>query len=261
MSDDSLMFRGHLFSALAVFGVLYIKTIEKFGGIEGYLDSKKVLITDNHFVYTKGGHGSTYVNVKGLRDVFSLAPVAMHMAYIIHRSNFAPQVIIGVLHGADTLATLVTFFYALFSGETSLNLKIMKHGREGFAWYKDHAEFAKDKKVLLVEDVVNTGGSLSECGEFVLNSGCSGLGFSVVADRISDQNPGLSTLAQKVGADYSEALVTLQAENFIIPEGANPSDHCPYCQEGRKINQQIGHGKRFLEEIRNTFSELYDRLK
>lgn len=228
-------------------------------GVEKYLKTMGVFKVGDHFVYTKGGHGESYVNIKGLKSVLALLPVSIKMAYQIHLSGFKPDVIVGVPHGADVLASQVAIFYSLFSSCSCLNLKLMKDG-EKFVWYKDHGEDARGKVILVIEDVANTGGSLVKCGMFIKNHGCSKFGLFVVCDRLSDKNPGLATLGQSIRADYTETLVSVNAANYTIPEGVNPEEYCPYCKKGIKINTQIGHGEKFLKRIKITFPELYKKL-
>ncbi len=229
---------------------------QKRGGIEEYLTRKEVFVRDGHFVYTKGGHGDIYVNIKAL-NVAELIPVAMRMAYEIHISRLEPDVIVGVPFGADILASQVALFYSFFSEREILNLKLIKGENGSFFWYKNAKEKVRGKNIILVEDVINTGGSLVRCGEFIRNSGVCELVCFVVCDRLSDKNPGLFVLGEKFKADYTDALISVEAKNYSVLEGADPREYCPFCKKGREINTSIGHGGEFLSKMKRESPDFH----
>jgi orotate phosphoribosyltransferase len=72
------------------------------------------------------------------------------------------------------------------------------------------------QRVLIIEDVVTTGGSVKEVAELALSAGAELVGFGFIVDR-STSDPGL--------APRSEALVRRAAESFEPGE-------CPLCREG-----------------------------
>ncbi len=246
-----------VFAMVGFLALTYIDAMKVKGGLKRYLKRKGVVIDRDHFVYTKGGHGDVYVNIKGL-NAFQLIPVAMQMAYEIHISGFKPDAIVAVPYGADVLASQVALFYSLFSGEEIRNLKLMKEGKDGFSWYKDNGDYAKGARLALIEDVINTGGSLVRCGKFVRDSGTQALICWVVCDRLSDNNPGLPVLGEEFQADETGALLSIKAANYDVPEGVDPTIHCPFCAEGRKMNTSIGHGKAFLAKIGKNFPTFHD---
>jgi len=83
--------------------------------------------------------------------------------------------------------------------------------RRGFA-------LAPEDRVLLVEDVVTTGGSLREILELVRAAGAEPAGVAALVDRTSGRDPGLGLPV--------EALVTIEAPTYAAAE-------CPLCKEGR----------------------------
>lgn len=235
---------------------IYVTATKKGKGLQEYLKSKGVIIVGDHLVYTKGGHGDVYVNIKGL-NAFQLIPVSIQMAYEIHISGFKPAAFAGVPYGADILASQVALFYSLFSGEEVLNLKLMKEGGDGFSWYKDNGDYVEGVRIVFIEDVINTGGSLVRCGKFIRDSRPAAISCWVVCDRLSDKNPGLSVLGKEFQVDDAGALLSIEAANYDVPEGTDPREHCPLCAEGRKINTSTGHGKAFLLKMKNTFPDFH----
>jgi len=73
------------------------------------------------------------------------------------------------------------------------------------------------EKVLLVEDVMTTGGSLREVLEVVRHAGAEVAGVAALVDRTSGRDPALGT-----------PLVS--AVRLDVP--AYPPDECPLCREG-----------------------------
>lgn len=73
------------------------------------------------------------------------------------------------------------------------------------------------ERVLVVEDVVTTGGSAGEVLELVVGSGAQGLGVAALVDRSRDELPFPLRALARVDADVYEPMV------------------CPLCKEGLPI--------------------------
>ena len=76
-----------------------------------------------------------------------------------------------------------------------------------------------DERVLIVEDVVTTGGSVKEVAELTRTAGADVVGFGFIVDR-SMSDPGLEPRA--------ESLLRRVAESF-------EPDDCPLCKQGLPI--------------------------
>jgi len=81
------------------------------------------------------------------------------------------------------------------------------------------------ERVLVVEDVVTTGGSAAEVAALVRDSGAELLGVAALVDR-SDGTTGLPL----------RALVRIEAQTYAPEE-------CPLCRDGRPLES---HGSRHL---------------
>ena len=75
------------------------------------------------------------------------------------------------------------------------------------------------ERILIIEDVVTTGGSVKEVAELVRARGASVIGFGFIVDR-SAVDPGLEA--------RTEALLHRTAESFA-------AEDCPLCKEGVPI--------------------------
>lgn len=87
-------------------------------------------------------------------------------------------------------------------------------------------EFEKDSRVLVVEDVVTTGGSVMEVIELVKEAGAEVAGVAVIVDRSGGR------------IDFGcrlEALLTMEIESYLPEE-------CPMCAKGLPIDRPGSRG-------------------
>jgi len=222
-----------------------------------YLVAKGVAL-DGHFVFSGDGHGDKYINVRDLDTITLLVPIAMQMAWEVHDTEF--DAVIGTPHGADTLAVLVAYFYEKFTTREISVLKLLSDG-DSLVWYKDHGERAKGLRILQIEDVINSAGSLCQSTKFIQDSGGSVISFCAVCNRRSDKNPGLDALAQRFSLQQAIALVEIDVVNHAVDQLQNPSEQCPLCAKGMTLNTRVGHGAKFLVQIEDKYPDLYKKLK
>lgn len=234
---------------------LYYDTIGN-NGVWDYLESRGVALK-GHFVFTNGGHGDAYVNIRDLNTIQLLTPVAMQIAWEAHKFRF--DAVIGTPHGADTLAVLVAYYYAQFTMKKIEVLKPLKEG-DGLVWYKDHGERVRNLQTLQIEDLINTAKSLRETAEFIHDSDGNSVGFIAVCNRISDKNPGLKELQKEFDVECAHVLTDVVAANHTVDLAKNPRDQCPGCAAGEKLNMRVGHGKKFLTQIEDLYPDLYKEL-
>ncbi len=236
---------------------LYKSTIGKYG-VWTYLELSGVALRNDHFVFTKGGHGDVYINIRDLDTVQKLIPVAMQMAWEVR--NVSADAVVGTPHGADTLAVLVAYYYSLFARRKITVLKLLNDGNN-LKWYKDNHERVRDVNVLQIEDLINTGGSLLDTARFIKESSGNLIGFVAVCNRISDKNPGLDFFAKELDIDCAIALASVEAKNYAVNIDKNPQEQCPLCAEGKKVNLRVGHGSKFLSQIEELYPNLFNQLK
>ena len=135
--------------------------------------STKALL-DGHFVLTSGRHSASY---------FQCAKVLQHPEYLTAFSIMiadefegqAPDVVISPAIGGVVLGTEVG---------TQLGCRtIFAERKEGKMVIRRGFHIEKGEKVLVVEDVITTGGSVREVMDLVEDAGGNILGVGVLVDR------------------------------------------------------------------------------
>ena len=131
-------------------------------------------LLEGHFVLTSGRHSASY---------FQCAKVLQHPEYLTAFSimiadefeDQAPDVVISPAIGGVVLGTEVG---------TQLGCRtIFAERKEGDMVIRRGFRIEKDEKVLVVEDVITTGGSVKEVMDLVEEAGGNILGVGVLVDR------------------------------------------------------------------------------
>lgn len=178
-------------------------------------------IKEGHFRYTSGLHGKVYVQCATLlKDPALAAKVCQGMAE--HFRSQAPDLVLGPAVGAVNLS----YEIARQLGVPSL---FAERNDEGKMVLRRSFEILPGQKVLVVEDVVTTGGTTLEMIELVQSLG----GIVIGAASIVNRSRGKLQLP----VSYF-ALLDLDVDNY-------PPEECPLCKEGiplekpgsRKIKQ------------------------
>jgi orotate phosphoribosyltransferase len=175
------------------------------------------VVMEGHFDYGNGFHGKLYLNPHKLfqwpstiwrvaQDLIDVLPVDF-----IEQT----QVVAGPATGGALLAHTVA---GLLDGR-----RPMTHPPYSFAPFGDedepylspfYAKTMRDKRVLLVDDVRNTGTTFKRCAELVVAAGGTVVGTVEIIDRC-------------------EACVSVDAPNVALVEYTSPpnypADDCPLC--------------------------------
>ena len=168
---------------------------------------KEVLLS-GHFRLTSGRHAAYYMQCARLLQYPDVAgPLCEQMA-----SNFADQgvtVVVGPAIGAIPLSYEVA---------RALGVKSIFAEREnGVMTLRRGFEVSARDRVLVVEDVITTGGSVKEVIDLMRAQGATVVGVGVLVDRSNGKID--------FGVPLS-SLLSLEIESFA------PED-CPLCAEGK----------------------------
>ena len=173
-------------------------------------------LLDGHFVLTSGRHSASY---------FQCAKVLQHPEYLTAFSVMiadefeeqAPDVVISPAIGGVVLGTEVG---------TQLGCRtIFAERKEGKMVIRRGFHIDEGEKVLVVEDVITTGGSVKEVINLVENAGGNILGIGVLVDRSN----GTVTLHNN---QYS--IVKLDAVSYGEDEVPDELDKIPIQKPGSR---------------------------
>jgi orotate phosphoribosyltransferase len=194
------------------------------------------IITDSHIVYTSGKHGRAYVN----KDAIYLHTATISELCRVMSAEFdADQidVVAGPTIGGVVLSQWVTHHLNLRrkSGETLSVYSEEEDGPSGKirVFKRGYDALISGNNVLVVEDVLNTGGSARKVVEAVKACGGNVVAVTVLCNRGNVQS-------SDVGDVPLHALTEVTLEAW-------PEEECPLCREGVPVNTKVGKGKAYLE--------------
>lgn len=192
------------------------------------------VITGSHIVYTSGRHGEAYVNKDA---IYPHTKVISRLCLVMAEpfTKDGVQAVIAPAVGGVILAQWVAYHLTNLTGEEVLGLYADKSD-DGFTIKRGYDKLVTGKKVLVVEDVLTTGGSVRKVIEAVRDHGGQVVGLGAICNR------GGVTAADVGGVPKLEALVNVALQSW-------EKDACPLCQKGVPINTDVGKGREFLHRI------------
>ncbi|OGI62542.1 hypothetical protein A2818_02295 [Candidatus Nomurabacteria bacterium RIFCSPHIGHO2_01_FULL_40_12] len=198
------------------------------------LNKTGAVVGDSHFVYVSGKHAPMYVN----KDY-----VYPHTAYISRIAEIIAEkykdinidVVAGPSIGGIILSQWTAHHLSKLKDKEVLSVYTEKQLDKNQIFTRGYGKFVKGKNVLVVEDIVTTGGSVKKVIDSVGNEG----GRVVAACAIVNKDP-LNINPEFMGVPF----------DYLTVLGMDVWDEkdCPLCKEGVPINTELGHGKKFLEE-------------
>lgn len=210
---------------------------------------KKVgaVLTDDHFVYTSGKHGSVYINKDAVYPhTYETSQIGLMFAEKFNDMDI--DVVAAPAVGGTILSQWTAFHLSKLKGKEILSVYTEKDkGTLASAAESEHIfrrgydKLINGKNVLVIEDLTTTGISVQKVVAAVKASGGKVVAVGVMVNRDPE-----NVNSHSVGASFS-ALGVLKAD-------AIAADFCPLCKKGVPINAKIGHGKKFLEEKQNAKS-------
>jgi orotate phosphoribosyltransferase len=186
----------------------------------------EVLMINGHFDFGNGYHGQLYLNPHQLfrypstiwrfaQDLLDVLP-----ASVLDETEVVGGPVTGGALLAHTMAGLLDSrrpmtrpptMFAPFSVDVNC----------GHALSRFYQQQVRGRKVLLVDDVRNTGQTFARCAELVREGGGVVIATAEIYDRM-------------------EAMVTLDVPNFPLAEYKAPANYsatsCPLCQSGTPID-------------------------
>ena len=185
----------------------------------------EVLMLDGHFDFGNGYHGQVYLNPHQLfrypstiwrfaQDLIELMP-----ASIVEDADVVAGPVTGGALLAHTIAGLLDSRRAL-TKPARLFAPFAPNGGRGLALKAFYRDQVAGKRVLLADDVRNTGQTFERCADLVREAGGTVIGTVEIYDRM-------------------EAIVDLGVPNIALAEYRAPDNvpasACPLCLAGRPV--------------------------
>src|SRR6184192_1716019 len=175
-----------------------------------------------HFVYTSGRHGADYLEkFRVLEDPQSTMKLAAMIAG--HFRSFGTQFVAGPTTGGIILAYEV-------ARQLGVDAVYVERGDRGGRVLRRGFEIPPGARVLVVDDVVTTGGSVAETRACITRAGGVVIGIGVLADR---------TAGRAATTVPFFACLTVDFPSY-------PPDSCPQCAAGIPVAAPRGSGKKAL---------------
>ena len=186
------------------------------------LQESDVLMLDGHFDFGNGYHGRVYLNPHQLfrypstiwrfaQDLLDVLP-----ASVLDQTDVVAGPATGGSLLAHTIAGLLDSRRAI-TGSPTLFAPLMVDAYRGPGLSRFYRRQIAGKRVLLVDDVRNTGQTLVRCATIIRSAGGTVIATAEIYDRM-------------------EAISDAGAPNFALAEYKAPenypADICPLCQSG-----------------------------
>ena len=189
------------------------------------LEQFEVLMRNGHFDYGNGFHGRVYLNAHQLfRHPSTIWRLAQDLLDVLPGDLLGQtEVVAGPVMGgallAHTLAGLLDGRRALTHPPCSF-APFSSRGDHDFTLRTFYAREMAGKRVLIADDVRNTGKTFQRCAELVREAGGTVLATVEICDRL-------------------EAMIDLGLPNFALAEYKAPENvavaDCPMCKAGEPI--------------------------
>lgn len=156
------------------------------------------------------------------------------------------QVVVGPEKGGIILSQWTAFWLQTWNTthdvEEVLGVYAEKTGG-CFVFNQEYGKLVTGKRILVVEDVLTTGGSVKKVAEAVRVYGGDVIGVGALVNRggVTPKDINVPKLFSLVNAKFDAWLLDVWNET-----------NCPLCKQNIPINTDIGHGREFLAHLDST---------
>ena len=193
------------------------------------------VIDNSHIVYTSGKHGSAYVNKDAIYPHTSETSYLCQLIaeYFIDDDV---EVVIAPAIGGVILSQWIAYHLSQLNitGKEILGVYAEKvEGCDAFVIKRGYDKIITGKNVLVVEDVLTTGGSVKKVIDATRVAGGNVLGLGVLCNR-----GGITP------TDVSDVPKLFSLVNIKL-DAWDEAD-CPLCKQEIPINTNVGKGREFI---------------
>lgn len=203
------------------------------------------VITDSHFIYTSGKHGSVYINKDALYP-HTKETARVCELFAEKYKDLDIEVVVAPAVGGTILSQWTAYHLSNLKKKEVLSAYTEKDkGTLASAAESEHIfrrgydKIVKGKKALVIEDLTTTGISVAKVVEAVKKAGGIVLAVCVMINRDPKK-----VNSQTLGFPF-ESLGVIQADAYDEQE-------CPLCKSNIPINTRYAHGKEFLAKKKSS---------
>ena len=187
------------------------------------------LIRDSHIVYTSGRHGKAYVNKDAVYPhTKEISRLCLFIAQEFKDKNV--EIVLAPALGGIILTQWVAFHLSELTGREVLAVYAEKVQDGSFVIKRGYDKLIKDKRVLILEDIVNTGGSVEKVFEMAKAMAREVVGVACLCNR-SGQSKGM------IDGIELYSLFSLNLESWAAVD-------CPMCKSQIPIEKSVGKGNK-----------------
>jgi len=185
-----------------------------------------------HFVFTSGLHADTYINKDAIYPhTQAVSKLCEEMATRFSKDDI--DVVIGPAYGAIILSTWTAHHLTNKRGRDVYGVYADKVGDGELAIRRGYDKLIDGKRVIIVEDLTTTGGSIKKVIEAARRAGADVVGAVAICNR------GDVTKDMIGDPPRFESLVNVHLDQW-------PAESCELCANNIPVNTDIGHGADFL---------------
>lgn len=199
------------------------------------------VITDSHFVYTSGKHGSIYINKDALYP-HTIETSRVCELFAQKYKDLDIDVVVAPAVGGTILSQWTAYHLTKLKKREILCTYTEKDkGTLASAAESEHIfrrgydKLIKGKKALVIEDLTTTGMSVKKVVAAVKKAGGTVVAVAVMVNRDPQK-----INSQTMGFPF-DSLGVISAKAYDEAE-------CPLCKENVPINTDVAHGKEYLQE-------------
>lgn len=199
------------------------------------------VITDSHFVYTSGKHGSVYINKDALYP-HTKETSRIGELFAEKYKDLNIEAVVAPAVGGVILSQWTAYHLSRLKNREVLSTYTEKDkGTLATAAESEHIfrrgydKLIKGRKTLVIEDLTTTGMSVKKVVAAVKKAGGIVLAAAVMINR-DPQNINTETMG-----------FAFHSLGVISAEAYDEAD-CPLCRKNIPINTEFAHGKEFLQK-------------
>jgi orotate phosphoribosyltransferase len=199
------------------------------------------ILEDDHFVYISGEHGSEWIDKDAVyphteRTSELAARIAVSVA------GLGIEVVCGPATGGLIIAQWVAHHLgalAVFGEHPDMFQPASDPGaRRPFILKRGYDRVVRDRRVLVVDDVINTGYSIRGIVDVVRSNG----GRVSVAAAVCNRG---ALIAAQLGVEQLVSLADIKLQSWA-------AEDCPLCRDGVPVNTDYAHGSDYIAAAENS---------